>query len=488
MKIAPPKAAPAPRQWALLVPGYRRMLTYSEQGMKEYVGTRAVEGALTILSDWVLYAPRSLSAFRYVTPAVSWSLSTWRSREVKMTHNATGAEITSLAGCLEGSTDPYGDVSTCLDWLDGYGVGPSSLSAMSWRLFEASLPKEQTIYFDGPTGRSALFGGRQEIAEPKNYKHMESWDIRAAYPDSMASGNYAASLREVSSLTHLDPATPGLARATVFVPRDLPFAPLPTRIAADLIQFQWGRVRGTWAWRELAAAQALGCEVKVDRVWAPSREVDLFSTWWMMAQTGRDLPGMAAQMAKNLANRTWGQFGMVGSDRTIVRWEDPAGNHPYEAPIGRGQLPHAATAHIAAETTARVRVRVLEEALYSDVSRPVHIDTDGVIFRKRSHRPKRVGKAFGEWSKRADMQRLELRAPQLYRSTCGPLCGVNHAQWHYVASGLTASQAPEFFRKNTASTKVSYLSAFDAVLPSCHSDDRALIGELVTQAGGFGRG
>ena len=52
---------------------------------------------------------------------------------------------------------------------------------------------------------------------------------------------------------------------------------------------------------ELDAAKALGCDVRIEKCYAPRRIADLFGPWWQIAQEGRRLPGDAAKLAKAVA-------------------------------------------------------------------------------------------------------------------------------------------------------------------------------------------
>ena len=464
------------RPVALLDPGHRQLTVTTEDGIRTASGARDVEELLAGLSGHVCYAGSGLARFRWTTPATSWTLNAWRGRETRIEHVPTGVTVSSLRGTLDGSHDPYGDLSRVLGWLRGYGVGPGSVSGMAWNLWRASLPGEVAIGFDPEIGRSALYGGRQEAREARTYQAMVSADIRGAYPHAMASAHpYALSLRPVSAETALDPSVSGLAEATVHVDTDMPYAPLPVRIAQHLIQFQWGTVRGVWPWCELAAAQAVGATVIVHRSWAPRRTADLFTSWWPMAEEGRALEGAAGNLAKAISNSLWGQFGMIGDDRTTTLWADPAGKVPSTVDQEARILPHSWTAHVAAETTARVRSRIVTEGLYGSQFSPVHVDTDGIIIRKSAEVPCPCGDGPGQWRIKERMAKVDIRAPQLYRYTCGRGCGVAHAKWHYVASGLTASQAPEFFRREGhRGTTISYLAQFDQVLSPAHSDDPEL--------------
>ena len=60
--------------------------------------------------------------------------------------------------------------------------------------------------------------------------------------------------------------------------------------------------------------------------WAPRRTFDLFGPWWELAETGRNLPGCAATLAKSIINATWGRLYCINGDqRAEVRWSDQEG-------------------------------------------------------------------------------------------------------------------------------------------------------------------
>ena len=472
------------RDYALLFPGHRRLGVMTTYGQQTFEGKRAVEKALTQLVGFQCYVNSHLEMMKYSTGASSWCLSTWRGRETGISHIPTGVRITSLRGTLDGSRSPFEDLTSCLDWVGEYGISPASISSMAWSLWRASLPGEVSIGFDAEVGRAGLYGGRQEITEPRTYSHMVSADLRAAYAHGMASKPYALALRSVSPETDLDPDIPGMAEASVVVPNDMRHAPLPVRLGPALIQFQYGFIRGIWTWHELASARAHGAEVRVSRSWAPRRTDDLFGTWWTMAQTGRQLPGAASTMAKAIANSLWGQFGMVGDDRAEIRWADEKGEIPYTVDKDPRKMPHAWTAHIAAETTARVRVQTYR-AMAEAPSRPVHVDTDGIFVRSTSELPTPHGDGYGQWRVKERMEKVEVKAPQLYRWTCRG-CGDEHAKWHYVASGISSERAPEVFRRGGTPTKVSWRAQFDACLPPAHANDVGLIEKQRREAIGLG--
>ena len=249
------------------------------------------------------------------------------------------------------------------------------------------------------------------------------------------------------------------------------------RLAPDVISYQSGPIRGTWPWCELVAARELGCEVTVTEAWAPRATFDLFGAWGGVIESGRSLPGAAATLAKAIHNSTWGQFAMDGSDRAETRWTDEAGRRPFEVRLPGRHMPHAWTTHIAAETTARVRTRLLLEGIYaSGKGFPVHVDTDGFVVRASRPMP-----ACDQWRKKASMRQLDLRGPQLYRWTCGPRCGIFHREWHYCAAGVPADLAHHVFEADRTTTRIAHRGIFETTLPSTHSADHQAIAAYLAE-------
>lgn len=373
---------------------------------------------------------------------------------------------------------------SCLTWVRAYGVEPASIPRMAWNLWRATLPRAVTISTDPRLAASGFYGGRQGITRPGTYGHMVALDIEAAYPSEMASAPFGLRLRSVSPSSDLEPDTPGLAHARVRVPADAPFPPLPVRLGPAAISFQRGLISGVWPWRELAAARSLGFDVEVTASWAPRATADLFSEWWDVVRIGRDLPGPAATLAKAIANSTWGQFAMSGTDRGMVRWEDDRGDKPFVVDRGPQLMPHRYMAHIAAETTGRVRSRLLTGPLYGWKGSPVHMDTDGVIMRRRTKLPPERGP--GHWRQTAAMRKVDVRAPQLYRYQCQGVCCLRTPQWHYVAAGVPADMAPQVFRHEATDDGTMIANGrmnFDLVLPPTDAQDKEGIRRWLTAAG-----
>ena len=458
MKIGP-LTKPTVRPVAILQPGHRTLEVTTTTGTTMHKGARACAEALAALSGHVCYVLTHLSDLIHTTGALSWECHLWRGRETRMTHVPSGTNVGTLRGTLNHSLDPFADLSLVLDWLSGEGVPAGSIPAMAWNLWRSTLTDSLQLGFDPETGQQALYGGRQEAPRPAEHTNMVNFDIRAAYPVAMASRPYALGLRTAHPKSNLDPAAAGIAEAIVKVDDAMPYAPLPVRLAPGMISFQHGLVQGYWPWCELAAAKALGCDVKVLRMWAPRREAHLFDRWWPIIAEGRRLPGAAGVLAKAVANSTWGQFGMVATERALRSWTSDTGAMHVDVPQEDRQMPHEWTAHIAAETTARIRTRLLTEGLYGNC-RPVYMDTDGVIVPEGSTLPDDSGDGPGQWRVKASMPKVDIRGPQLYRWTCGSECGVAHAEWHYNCAGVPDEQAPEVFARSSQGPSIDWSRSF----------------------------
>ncbi len=450
-------------------PGPRRLRVRADWTDRTYTTKRDVERVLASLSasETVCYVPTRLADLRTTTPATDWKMTLWRGKAVAMTHLPTGLRVRSLRGVLGSSDDPYRDLMVVVSWLADRGVPAKSIPAMSWDLWRSSLREPVRIGAPEGPGRAALFGGRQ-AAEPGAYWRSVIWDVRSAYPAAMAARPIATSLREVSPGTRIDGTTPGLARASVYVPTDLPYAPLPVREAEQVVSYPLGAISGTWTWRELHAALLLGCEVRIEQCWAPRRVEDLFSPWWESVQGGRDLPGAAGTMVKSIINSLWGQFALRGEGEVDVYWSDDAGELPIEEPRPDHALPHHYTVHVAAEVTSRVRTQTLMEGIYES-GRVQHVDTDGIITSRMGDGPVNQGTAPGQWRAKAIVHELEVLAPQVYRYTEEK----DPVRWRYVAAGLSEDGAFEMFRQAPhLRTRLPVMTMDEVTIPTYVSSDR----------------
>ncbi len=470
MKISP-LSPTKPKPVALLIPGHRRLTIQTEWETVTLEGTQKITNALYKLSDFACYVGRGAEGMASTTPACDWVLSTWRGAPTSILHIPTGVKVMSLRSSLEDSSDPFRDLMVALNWLRGYGVRPASVSSMSFQLWRASLSRPVSIYADPEPARRAFFGGRQAIRKPAVYDNAEAWDIKAAYPTAMARAPFALSLREVATSTYIDPERAGLVEAKVRVPIDL-WPPLPVRLGPEVIQYQWGDLEGVWTWREVATAEALGCDVEVLRVWAPGREADLFTTWFSMMKSGRELPGEASLIAKMVSNSLWGQFAMSGDGGGEVRWATPDRDSDFAVEVPARKVPQLWTVHVAAEVTSRVRTQTLIEAIAPLRDHPLHIDTDGVILDAGSPRPINQGDDYGQWRRKESMDVIDIKAPQVYRYR-----RAGERPWHYVAAGMPPDSAWRLWERGDLKINWSAFMAYpDVCIPSGDSDDAVLAG------------
>jgi len=474
--IVKPLRPQPPRPVSLLVPGYKTLAAFTPDGIRRANGRQRCWDLLKQLEDHVLYVGGSVKPLLYTTGATAWTGDVWRGRATTLHLYGTRVKVTSLRRCFEGIPVDfqYDGLIEVTEALADQGVRAGSISSMAWSLWRSTLSSPVELASPPKLGRAALYGGRQESVGPTKFDEpFVAIDLKRAYPNSMAARPYAGVLREVSPTTELDPDVAGVAQATVYTPSDLdhPFACLPTRVGPEMIQWQWGETTGTWPWVELVAARDLGCRVEVTKCWAPLTTLDLFTDWYrLLIRLEERVPG-GGRLLKSIANSLWGIFALNGDDRGTVTWSDDQGYRPEVVPGARRKLPHARSAHVAAETTARVRVRMLREALYGGIGEPVHIDTDGYLIKATSadHVLTSVG-INGEWTRKTEMRVLEIRGPQLYRYLCGEGCGVFHPKWHVVASGIPHNQAHDFFERTEGRLHLP-MTGFDVALPTGHPLD-----------------
>jgi len=153
---------------------------------------------------------------------------------------------------------------------------------------------------------------------------------------------------------------------------------------------------------------------------------------------------------------------MIGTERGRRTWADDEGREALSVSLEDRKLPHEWTAHVAAETTARVRVRLLREGLYTPGCEPLHVDTYGIITAQGSPMPSPGGTGPGEWRQKELMSEIDIRGPQLYRYLCSGCKNGDHAAYHYNAAGIPADEAPAFFeRKGPLVIPIEYRRGFD---------------------------
>jgi len=441
----------------LLVPKWKELTAITEWGVHHAKGTTNCFNLLQELENCTLYVANSLRDLLQTTGSKCWQAELWKDHVVSMTLDGTRVKVNSLRRILdvqEGDEARFQSVLELMGWLKNHNVPPGSISSMAWSLWRSTLNQPLNISFDGDIGREAFYGGRQE-STPGHFQDMVALDISSAYPYEMAKTPYASRLRPVSPRTRINPNQAGLVVAKVQIPPNLTHSPLPIRLTDELIEWKTGEVEGSWTWREIHAAKNLGCKIEILKNFAPLEEIQPFTQWWEVVKEGRQaLTPPGAKLVKALSNSLWGMFAMTGDSRGLVRWTDELGYNQEAVPRKRQRMPQANTAHIAAETTSRVRVRMLTEGLYGaknlEPNFPVHIDTDGILIPRESLQhftQDLIGVKSGQWRVKQEIHKLEVKGTQLYRFTCTPNCAKEHG-WHYVAAGMKEQQAKTFFSKN----------------------------------------
>lgn len=461
--IITPLGKTTPKPVALIEPNFRRVTIATVDGVKEHRGAERVYRALKALEGHSVYVSSGLRHLVHATGAQCWTADLWRGRAVTMSLDGSRLKVHSLRrsiptvdGVVTGTVDGVATVAhqfaallEVTKWLNDQGVRSGSLSSMAFNLWRSTLKSQVDLGFNPQVAKASFFGGRKESSRPHSYSDQVSLDISGAYPFSMVSRPYAAQLRNVSRETFIDPEVAGVATVRVTVPESLPFPPLPVRLAPEMIQWRHGVIEGTYPWTEIAAAKSLGCDVEVLRCWAPLVEIEPFHDWYALTSSARQSmsPG-AAKMVKTLSNLVWSSFAINGDDSGQIRWADDYGDEPVKVARAPKRMAQANTVHIAAETSARVRVRMLLEGLYGDAEPPCHIDTDGMIISRASLERRGVSPLTGGWRAKQHMSVCEIKAPQMYRYQCGPSCGKDHSLWHYVAAGTPSKYASELFTRH----------------------------------------
>jgi len=457
----------APRPVALIRPGPGVMTLWTDDHPGGLTIDHHIRDALEGLEGYRVYCTTGVTTLRHLYDARGWTASVWKGRAASMHLDGTRVTVGNLRGVLDASEDPWTDLSTFLAWVHSRGVNPATIGTMSVNLWRSTLERPVEFDSDPDDITPAFYGGRQE-ATPGNYRHLAHYDMRAAYPHSMAGRPYGTQLRRVSVMPTFDSVEPGIARASVLVPPDVRWGPLPLRpvgFPEVVIYPRDGVLEGSWSLTELHMAREMGCHVHVHEAWLPHDYCRPFDAWWKLMQEGRRLPGDAATLAKAMGNTLWGIFAMEGN-LSDWKWSTKHGTdvpRPVSQPAGRRNLPHARTRHIAVETTARVRTRLYREGLCAVPVPPLHVDTDGILIRGSVPCPSPAGDKPGQWRLKFATRNCEIRAPQTYRYTCGKGCGITHLRWHYVSAGRTPDEAREHWHDDVGSITTDMVIGGEAV-------------------------
>lgn len=467
-RVAPPARRRPPVPVSVIIgAGPRSLALVDDDGqLRQAHGPARCRALLEGLpAGGMVYSLSKLTLVLLSTGAEQWQGFTWKGALVRVKLDG-GPTVYPVRRALVG-VDPHEAVAglrRALDWLDTYGVWPGSLGAMGWNLWRSTLTRPVRLGGPPEPARAALFGGRQEAPYPGDYVDARYHDLSAAYPASMAAERYPSKLVQIGPQTALHGLV-GLARATVRVPA-LPWCPLPVRVGRGAVCYGYGAASGWWSARELVMARDAGCDVDVHELWAGVPELDLFGPWWAVVQLGRQLPGAAANVVKGITSSLWGQFAIDDDGGALVRWRDPWARRPVRVALVRGRpLPQQQAAYVATDTTARVRVRLWNEAL-AVVPDVLYCDTDAVVT-GFDLGPEPAGWEPGRWRVKATMVRCEIRGPQVMRHTC-PTCDRDHARWHYTVAGAPTAEVAERVFTRSSRTRGQFIASIapgDITLP-----------------------
>lgn len=341
------------------------------------------------------------------------------------------------------------------DWLTSYGAAPTGTSgSAAWSLLRARL--ERTLWTsvgDRPPITWTL-GGRQELgpAGRGSFTDARQLDLQAAYASTLAGLRYGGrkgggEWRRDRLGYERDGDDPVFVRAQVRVPA-MRYGPLPRRprrrprtyLESQLFASYYPtgrRVQGVWTREELAAAETVGCGVRVLEAWVHRSGWYPFAPWWAAIQEGRALGGLAGQLAKVTGNALWGRFCMDGDARRSIR---SRGRRKVESRV-LASRPFLHAAHDLAETVSgRVRARLFLE-MTSVGDRLLSAHTDGLWASTTD-----AAEADG-WRLKTHARRLDVLNPQLLR-----WWPEHPAPWEpaVVAAGVPSSMAAGVFEREWA--------------------------------------
>ncbi len=375
----------------------------------------------------------------------------WNGEEIRWRHTRLDKE-----GWTNRPTDvsvlklPFPDSPTrCLrgltgwrDWLAEHGASANSTTgSAAWSLLRATVQGGFKCSSGEPPKLRQTSGGRVEesVHGPGCYKgRLEQWDLPAAYASTLAELRYGGRWLARSELDALGvPAHPlewwgehGMmfVRARVRVGQGWS-GPLlrrpraPSSYGQELAsRLEHGpsyryptstALTGTWAWPELRDALQHGARIlQVKESWLHLGGRPLFEEWWQAVQEGRELKGLAGQLAKMTGNALLGRFAMDlrhAGERTIRSKAKGKTVQSRTVPKRAGPWP----AHDLAETVVgSVRGR-LYTAMSLAGDRLLSTHTDGIWTHQLD--VDEVAVALPGWRLKQHARRLDLLSPQMMR-------------------------------------------------------------------------
>jgi hypothetical protein len=349
------------------------------------------------------------------------------------------------------------------DWLASYGAAPTGTSGSSaWSLLRARLTAPLVTNAGERPPLRFTVGGRQELG-PRGrglfLGRLAHLDLPAAYASTLAGLRYGGVWLHTSDSEALKryegTDNPVFVRARVRVPDGVygglvrrpgrrPRSTLESVLLGN--DYPTGRVlQGLWTWEELEAAERHGTRVlKILEGWVHRSGRYPFQRWWEAIQAGREMPGLAGQLAKVTGNALWGRFCLdvaSGGKRTIRSRNGEIVSRPLPA---RGQQ---WPAHDLAETVSgRVRARLYD--LIMEVGDGlVCAHTDGAWIMNGGDASGKVQTSDREaagWRLKEQARRLELLNPQKLRYWPRP-----PRRWEpaVVYAGVPAERAGVIFER-----------------------------------------
>lgn len=380
-----------------------------------------------------------------------WTIRTWNNRVSSMQY--AGVKVYPLVNEWDDT------VSAFFDYIDSWGVAPSSLNAMSLNLWRATLLTSVSFHEETPLdemlGPTVIHTGGRKEARRGTYRHRVEYDITAAYPTALAAAPIPARLAPapaswLRSQSLWNGSLDGLCVARVRIP-PMHWGPLPVvlDIESELTCYgytaadQWTTV--TLPLSELRTAAESNVDVDILRCNVGIEPTRVFDRWYsQIVPALRMLPGVSGIIGKLVANRLWSCFAVspygVRREHTFSANGDMRTETLPADPTGQ-VLRRAATTYVGALIQSRVRQRLWREGInhFPDV---VYIDTDGLISKPTADIP-------AGWRAKTQMCFVDVAAPQAVYYTC-PDCHKppgGHEKGHWTVAGAQSlEQKSRLFR------------------------------------------
>jgi hypothetical protein len=396
-------------------------------------------------------------------------------------------------------------------------VMKSTVGASAWAsmIGETSVQKVQKIEWEIPEwkfARAGYFGGRAEVFRALSWAGNR-YDRNSSYPAALVNTplpvgprNFVGKTRATKAFDRYD----GLYSATVIVPDDCYYPPLPVRTpdltGAQRLIFPVGKFQGIWTRLELRYAQQVGARIETIHsalVWQRSEKI--LKPWckrlWDLRHNAKTKA--EARWLKWILNSLTGKLG-ERADKSVVVIPTPKNppkgcnghknfhpegtpcpslkccqhrhvNNPsckrwmpldhelnlWERPIWF--IPKNSMPHWAAYLTSEARIS-LHKKLIEAGSAGVYCDTDSV-YCERGTEITDLGSDLGQWKTEGRYENWHCLAPKLYQYTdpdTGETAvkgkgfpGLNAEKFHQLAQGekIELNPSPHTFKSGLKSVE-----------------------------------